>query len=169
MDFAILQPCLNLSDVLQRCIDSHRVNAPVFFRMASQRSGSFSPSSRDHYNSETAWASCWSPRTWHMDGNLGLRAEDAAPRSNAPRTSGRQERVLPRREARLVGPALGRLLCSPAKELPQASPTRLVRPVLRQHVTNLPASRSASTSIAPRAASASLGTASAPFWCFRPA
>ena len=33
----------------------------------------------------------------------------------------------------------------------------------------LPASRFASNSIAPRAANASLGTTSAPFWCFRPA
>ena len=137
--------------------------------MASQGSGFSSPSSGDHYNSETAGASCWSPRTWHMDGNLGLRAEDTAPRSNAPRDSGRQERVRPRQAARLVGPALCRLLCSPAKELTQASPTRLVRSALRQHVENLPASRSASNSIAPRAASASLGTASAPFSCFRPA
>ena len=32
--------------------------------MASQRSESSSPSSGDHYNSETAGASCWSPRTW---------------------------------------------------------------------------------------------------------
>ena len=127
------------------------------------------PATTTTTNSETAGASCWSPRTWHMDGNLGLRAEDTAPRSNAPRDSGRQERVRPRQAARLVGPALCRLLCSPAKELTQASPTRLVRSALRQHVENLPASRSASNSIAPRAASASLGTASAPFSCFRPA
>ena len=138
--------------------------------MASQRSGSSSPSSGDHYNSETAGTSCWSPRTWHIDGNLGLRAEDAAPRSNAPRDSGRQKRVRTRQEARLVGPALCRLLCNLVKEPTQASPTILFRSVLRQHVVLLPASRSASNSIAPRAASASLGTASAPsFWCFRPA
>ena len=43
MDFAILPSCSNLSDVLSRCIASHRVNAPVFLRMASQRSGSYSP------------------------------------------------------------------------------------------------------------------------------
>ena len=43
--------------------------------MASQRSGSSSPSSGDYYNSETAGASCWSQRTWHLDDNLGLRAE----------------------------------------------------------------------------------------------
>ena len=142
---------------------------PCFPRMASQRSGSSSPSSGDHYNSEKAGASCRSPRTWHMDCNLGLRAEDVAPRSIAPRDSGRLEQVRTRQEARLVGPALCRLLYNPAKEPTQASPTRLVRSALRQHATILPASRSASNSIAPRAASASLGTASAPFWCFRPA
>ena len=130
--------------------------------MASQRSGSSSPSSGDHYNNETAGVSCWSPRTWHIDGNLGLRAEDAAPRSNAPRDSGRPERVCTRQGARLVGPALCRLRCNPAKEPTQASPTRLVRSALRQHVAILPASRSASNSIAPRAASPSLGTAAAP-------
>ena len=43
--------------------------------MASRRSGSSSPSSGEHYNSQTAGASCWSPRTWHLDDNLGLRAE----------------------------------------------------------------------------------------------
>ena len=112
--------------------------------MASQRSGSSSPSSGDHYNNETAGVSCWSPRTWHIDGNLGLRAEDAAPRSNAPRDSGRPERVCTRQGARLVGPALCRLRCNPAKEPTQASPTRLVRSALRQHVAILPASRSAS-------------------------
>ena len=52
----------------------------------------------------------------------------------------------------------------------QAAPTGLVRTALHQHVAISPASRSASNSVAPRAASASLGTASAPsFWCFRPA
>ena len=69
-----------------------------------------------------------------MDGNLGLRAEDAAPRSNAPRDSGRPERVSPRQEARLVGPALCRLLGNPAKETTQASPTILICSALRQHV-----------------------------------
>ena len=128
--------------------------------MASQWSGCSSPSSDDHYNSKTAGTSCWSPRTWHMDDNLGLRAEDAAPRSNAPRDPGRPERVRPRQEARLVGPALCRLLCNPAKEPTQAPPTRLNRSALRQHVARLPASRSTSNNTAPRTASASLGTAS---------
>ena len=89
VDFAILQSCSNLSDVLLRCIASHRVNAPVFSRMVSQRSGSSSPSNGDHYNSKTAGASCWATRTWHMDDNLGLLAEDASPRSDAPRDPGR--------------------------------------------------------------------------------
>ena len=106
MDFAILPSCSNLSDVLSRCIASHRVNAPVFLRMASQRSGSSSPSCGDHYNNETAGASYWLPRSWKMDGNLGLRAKDAAPRSNAPRDSGRPKRVRTRQEARLGFPAL---------------------------------------------------------------
>ena len=157
MDFAILQSGSNLS---RRFVALHRFPSsqrPCFPWMASQQRGSSSPSSGDHYNSETAGASCWSPRTWHMDGNLGLRAEDAAPRSNAPRASGRPERVRPRQEPRLVGPALCRLLYNPVKEPTQASPTRFVRSALRQHVANLPASRSASNSIAPRAASASLG------------
>ena len=136
--------------------------------MASQRSGSSSPSSGDRYNSETARASCWSSRTWHTDGNLGLRAEDAAPRSIAPRDLGRPERVRTRQEARLVGPALCRLQYNPAMQPTQAAPTGLVRTALHQHVAILPASRSASNSVAPRAASASLGTACAPsFWCLR--
>ena len=73
---------------------------------------------------------------------------------------GRPERVRPRQEARLVGPALCRLLCNPAKEPTQAPPTRLNRSALRQHVARLPASRSTSNNTAPRTASASLGTAS---------
>ena len=89
MDFAILQSGLNLSDcgfcqfaawleslrrfrsVASLPIESH----PCYPRMASQRSGSSSPSSGDPYNSEKAGASCWSPRTWHTNGNFGLRAE----------------------------------------------------------------------------------------------
>ena len=55
--------------------------------MSSQRSGFSSPSSGDHYNGETARASCWSPSTWNMENNLGLRGEDASPRSDAPRDS----------------------------------------------------------------------------------
>ena len=89
--------------------------------MASQRSGSSSPSSGDHYNSEKAGASCWSPRTWHMDGNFGLRAEDDAPRSFAPRDSGRPIRVRTRREVGLAGPALCPLRYNPAEELIRAS------------------------------------------------
>ena len=135
---------------------------PCFPRMTSQRSGSPSPSSGDHYNSEKAWASCWSPRTWHMDGNFGLRAEDDAPRSLAPRDSGRPIRVRTRREVRLAGPALRQLLCNPAEELIRASTTRPARSALSQHTVTLPASRFASHSIAPQAASASPGTASAP-------
>ena len=99
------------------------------------------PSSGDHYNSETAGASCWSPRTRHLDDNLRLCAEDTAPRSNAPRDSGRQVQARPRQEARHATPALRRLPRKPAEEPTQASPTRLVRSALRQHAAHLPASR----------------------------
>ena len=68
-----------------------------------------------------------------MYGNLGLREEDTAPRCNAPRDSGRPERVRTIQEARLVGPALCRLLYNPVKEPTQASPTRLVRYTLRRN------------------------------------
>ena len=78
-------------------------DSPCFPRMASQRSGSYSLSSGDHYNSEKAGASCWSPRTWHTDGSFGLRAEDTAPRTFAPRDSGRPIRVRTTREVRLAG------------------------------------------------------------------
>ena len=98
-----------------------------------------------------------------MDGNLELREQDAALRGNAPRDSGRPELVRTRLEARLVGPALCRLLCNPAKEPTHALPTRLVRSAIRQHVAILPAVRSASNSIPPRATSASFGTPSASF------
>ena len=125
--------------------------------MASQRTGSSSPSSGDHYNSETAGASCWPPRTWHMDDNFGLRAEDAAPRSFAPRDSGRPIRVRTRREVRPADPALCPLRCNFAEELIRASTNRPPRSALSQHAVTLPASRFISHSIAPQAASASPG------------
>ena len=134
--------------------------------MASQRSGSSSPSSGDPYNSEKAGASCWSPRTGHMDGNFGLRAEDPAPRSFAPRDSGRPIRARTRLEVRLAGPAHCPahcpLRCNPAEELIRASTNRPAPSVLSQHAVTLPASRFASHRIAPQAASASPGTTSAP-------
>ena len=115
MDFAILQSGLGLSDCglckfavwfesLRRfgSVASLPIeSSPCFPRMASQRRGSSSPSSGDPYNSEKAGASCWSPRTWHTDNNFGLRAEDTALRSFAPRDSGRRIRVRTRREVRL--------------------------------------------------------------------
>ena len=117
MDFAILRSGLNLSDCglckfaawLEslrrfRSVASLSIESrPCFPRMASQRSGSYSLSSGDHYNSEKAGASCWSPRTWHTDGSFGLRAEDTAPRTFAPRDSGRPIRVRTTREVRLAG------------------------------------------------------------------
>ena len=131
--------------------------------MASQRSGSSSPFSGDHYNNEKAGASCWSPRTLHMDGIFGLRAEDAAPRSFAPLDSGRPIPVRTRREVRIAGPALWPLRCNPAEELIRASTARPARSALSQHAVTLPASCFAShLCIAPQAASASPGTASAP-------
>ena len=101
------------------------------------------PLQRRPLNSETAGASCWSPRTWHMDGNLGLRAQDAAPRSFAPRDSGRPNRVRTRQKVTLVGLALCRLKRNSAEEPTQASTTRHVRSELRQRVVHLPASCSA--------------------------
>ena len=89
-----------------------------------------------------------------MDSNFGLRAEDAAPRSFAPRDSGRPIRARPRREVRLAGLALCPLRCNPAEELIQASSTRPARSALSQHAVTLPASRFASHSIAPHTASA---------------
>ena len=62
-----------------------------------------------------------------MDGKFGLRAEGAAPRSLAPRDSGRPIRVRTRREVRLAGPALCPLSCNPADELIRAS-TDLLAP-----------------------------------------
>ena len=97
-----------------------------------------------------------------MDGNFVQYADDAAPRSFAPRHSGRPNRVRTRREVRLDGPALCQLLCNPAEEPTQASTTRPARSAPSQHAVILPASRFASHSIAPQAASASPGTASAP-------
>ena len=130
---------------------------PCCPRMAAHRSGSSSPSSGDHYHSEKAGASCWSPRTLHMDGKFGLRAEGAAPRSLAPRDSGRPIRVRTRREVRLAGPALYPLRCNPPEELIRASTTRPARSALSQHAVTLPSLRFASHSIAPQAASASPG------------
>ena len=161
MDFVILQSGLISPTFCS--VGSFPIELrPCLPRMASQRSGSSSPSGGDHYNSEKAGASCWSPRTWHMDGKFGLRAEDATPRSFAPRDSGRPIRVRTRREVRLACPALCPLRCNPAEELIRASKTRPSRSALSEHVVTLPASRFASQSMAPQAASASPGTASAP-------
>ena len=54
------------------------------------------------------------------------------------------------------------LRCNPAEELIQASTNRPARSALSQHAVTLPASGFASHSIAPQAASACPGTASAP-------
>ena len=139
-------PFCSLARISPTCVALHRppsLQRPCFPRMASQRSGSSSPSSSDHYNSEKAGASRWSPRTWHVDGNFGLRAEDAAPRSFAPRDSGQPNRVRTRREVRLAGPALCQSLCNPAEEPTQASTTRHFRSGPRQLVVHLSASCSA--------------------------
>ena len=87
-------------------------------------------------------------------------------RFNSERRSSRlrtAERVRPRQDARLVHRALPQLVLTHLRRDPAlASIARPVRPALYQVVANLPASRSAFTSIAPRAASASLGIASVP-------
>ena len=103
-----------------------------------------------------------------MDDKLGLRAEDAASPSDAPGDRGRPEQVRPTQDARLVGPALRQLPRNSEEELTQALTARLARSALRQHVANLPPSRSVFTSTAPPAASASLDTAAVPFIRFRP-
>ena len=96
-----------------------------------------------------------------MEDNLGLRAEDPSPRSDAPRDFRTAARVRPRQEARLVYRALSQLILAQLRGEPaRASIARLVRSALRQLVAILSASRSAFISIAPRAASASLDTAS---------
>ena len=116
MCFAILQSGLNLSDyglcqfaAWLECLRRFRSVAslpiesrPCFPRMASQRSVLF-PLQRRPLQQREGRASCWSPRTWHTDGNFGLRAEDTAPRSFTPRDSGRPIRVRTRREVRLAG------------------------------------------------------------------
>lgn len=126
--------------------------------MASQRSGSSSPSSGDPYNSEKAGASCWSPRTWHTDSNFGLRAEDTAPRSFAPRDSGRSIRVRTRREVRLADLSPLPVAMQPCRGADPSPNTRPARSALSQHAVTLPASRFASHSIAPQTASACPGT-----------
>ena len=131
--------------------------------MAPQRSGSSSPSSGDHYNSEKAGASCWSPRTWHTGSNFGLRAEDTPPRSFAPRDSGRPIRVRTRREVRLAGLSPLPVELQPCRGANPSLNTRPARSALSQHVVKLPALRFSFHSIAPHTASACPGTTSASF------
>ena len=172
MDFAILQSGLDLSDCglckfavwlesLRRfgSVASLPIESrPCFPRMASQRSGSFSPSSGDPYNSEKAGASCWSPRTWHTDSNFGLRVEDTAPRSFAPCDSGRSIRVRTRREVRLADLSPLPIALQPCRGADPSLNTRPARSALSQHAVTLPALRFASHSIAPQTASACPGT-----------
>ena len=154
MDFVNLQLGLNLS------IESR----PCFPRMASQRSGSSSPSSGDPYNSEKTGASCWSPRTWHTDGNFGLRAEGTAPRSFAPCDTGRPIRVRTRREVRFAGLTPLPVALQPCRGADPSLNTRPACSALSQHAVTLPALRFASHSIAPQTASACPGTTSAFFF-----
>ena len=180
MDFAILQSGMNLSDCGLRkfavWLESLRrfgsvaslpiESRPCFPRMASQRSGSSSPSSGDPYNSEKAGASCWSPRTWHTDSNFGLRAEDTAPRSFAPRDSGRRIRVRTRREVRLADLSPQPVALRPCRGADPSLNTRPARSALSQHAVTLPALRFAPHSIAPHTASACPGTFQHFFWYF---
>ena len=170
MDFAILQSGLLLFRRFGSVTSLPIESRPCFPRMASQRSGSSSPSSGDHYNSEKAGASCCSPRTWHTDSNFGLRAEDTAPQSFAPRDSGRPIRVRKRREVRFAGLSPLPVALQLCRRADLNLNTRPARSALSQRAVTLPALRFASHSIAPQVASASPGTTSAPFfWYFRPA
>ena len=170
MDFAILQSGLLLFRRFGSVASLPIESRPCFPRMASQRSGSSSPSSGDPYNSEKAGASCWSPRTWHTDSNFGLRAEDTAPRSFAPRDSGRPIRVRKKREVRLAGLSPLPVALQPCRGADPSLNTRPARSALSQHAVTLPALRFASHSIAPQIANACPGTTSASyFWYFRPA
>ena len=168
MDFAILQSDLCLSDVLVALHRFPSSHAPVFHGWHLNGVGPLPPPAATPITVRRQGP--WSPCTRHMDGAFGLRAEDAAPRSFAPRDSGRPIRVRTRREVRPADPALCPLRCNFAEELIRASTNRPARSALSQHAVILPASRFASHSIAPPAASASPGTESAFFfWGFRPA
>ena len=141
---------------------------PCFPRMASHRSGSSSRSSGDHYNSEKAGASCWSPRTWHTDGNFGLRAEDTAPRSFAPCDTGRPIRVRTRREVRFAGLTPLPVALQPCRGADPSLNTRPACSARSQRAVTLPALRFASHSIAPQTAIACPGTFQHFFWYFWP-
>ena len=163
VDFVNLQSGSNLSDVfvvLHRFPSSH---APVFLGW-HLNGGSYSPSSGDPYNSEKAGASCWSPRAWHTDSNFGLRAEDTALRSFAPRDSGRPIRVRKRREVRFAGLSPLPVALQLCRGADPSLNTRPARSALSQHAVTLPALRFASHSIAPQTASACSGTTSASFF-----
>ena len=113
-------------------------------------------------DSEKAGASCWSPRAWHMDGNFGLRAEDAAPRSFAPQPLRTADRSTHETRGQACWCCPLPVALQPRRGAIRASTTRPARSAQSQHAVTLPASRFASHSIAPQAASACPGTASAP-------
>ena len=163
MDFAILQSGLHLSDVLvalHRFPSSHA--RPLFcLRWHLNGVGLLPPPAATNLavgrQAPTLVAAHVAhgrqPCTWCT------RRLTSKRRSSRLRTA---ERVRPRQEARLVCPAFCQLSRNSAEEPTQTSTARLVRSALHQLAANLPASRSAFTSITPRAASASLGTATAP-------
>ena len=113
---------------------------------------------------DRAGASCWSPRAWHTDSNFGLRAEDTALRSFAPRDSGRPIRVRKRREVRFAGLSPLPVALQLCRGADPSLNTRPARSALSQHAVTLPALRFASHSIAPQTASACSGTTSASFF-----
>ena len=111
--------------------------------MASQRRGSASPSSGDHYDSETPGASCWSLSTTERGRQLWAscrRRITSERRSSRLKTAGR---VRPRLEARLVCSALSAQGLAP-------------------HFCELRAPHIASTSLCYAFASTSLKTTSVP-------
>ena len=139
---------------------------PCFPRMASQRSGSSSPSSGDPYNSEKAGASCWLPRTWHTDSNFGPYVQKTLHLGALVHATQDGQSEYARDERSGLSPLPVALqLCRGADPSPN---TRPARSALSQHAVTLPALRFASHSIAPQTASACPGTFQHFFWYFWP-
>ena len=166
MDFAILQSCSNVSDVWSRCIASHRVNAPVFLGWHPNGVGPLPPPAAPGTTARRqgppvgrrargTWTETldYVQKTLHL-GALLLGNQD-----------GRNEYARDGRSGLLV-PHFAVCYTTPRRSRPKHHRPDLFAP----RYASMPASCSASNSIAPRAASANLGTASAPsFRCFRPA
>ena len=150
MDFVNLQSGLNLSEVFVALHRFPSSQAPVFLGWHLNGVGPLPPPA----------ATLTTAR--RQGPPVGRRARGTrtatAPRSFAPRDSGRRIRVRTRREVRLA--ALSPLpvalqLCRGADPSPN---TRPARSALSQHAVTSPASRFASHSIAPPTESACPGT-----------